>query len=130
MPLPSIGKPVRSSDSWWNHNLWAIEFTASGATGEVTLDEDMTDLDARVATPVADSGTEGLTSIRFPKCRRVRVVHCSIEEPTVGTSGQMAKMADILPESGSASFAVYSDAFALAHATNGSRMRILLDLDY
>jgi len=111
-------------------NYWTTEFTFTGATGEVALDESQSDQDPRVSTPVEDSGTTGVTTLRFPKGRRWRVVHCSIEEPTAGTSAQMAKLVDLDPDAGTAKFCVYGETFALAHATSGSRGRVTIDIDY
>lgn len=133
MSLPNIGTDVRSSGL--AADLWSIEYTC-GASGAVTLDQAVgengawTDEDPRVATPVEDSGVAGLTTIRFPKCRRVRVMHCSIEEPTAGTAVQMAQVVDIVPRSGTASVRVVDGTFALADATTDARVRVVLMLEY
>ena len=133
MALPNIGTLVRSSGR--SCDTWSLEYTC-GASGAVTLDTDgdddgaWTDQDPRVSTPVEDSGNTGLTTIRFPKCRRVRVLHCSIEEPTAGTAVQMAQVVDILPSSGTASVRVVDGTFALADATTNARVRVVLQLEY
>ncbi len=125
--LPGIGTPVKASGR--SSNLWTLEFTFTNGTGSVSLDTDQSDVDQRVATPVADGGT-GLVSVRFPKCRRVRVMHCSIEEPTPGTAAQHATLCDVSASGGSATFRVVDFAGSLAEGTSGSRGRITLDLDY
>lgn len=133
MSLPNIDCDVKSSGRACD--TWSIEYTC-GASGAVTLDTDSdvdgawTDQDPRVTTPVADSGVTGLTSITFPKCRRVRVLHCSIEEPTAGTGVQMAQLVDIVPSAGTASVRVVGETFALADATTNARVRVVIQLEY
>lgn len=133
MSLPNIDCDVKSSGRACD--TWSIEYTC-GASGAVTLDTDSdvdgawTDQDPRVTTPVEDSGVTGLTTIRFPKSRRVRVLCCYIEEPTAGTAVQKADLVDIVPSSGTASVRVVDDAFALAHATVNARVRVVLQLEY
>lgn len=133
MSLPGIDCDVKSSGRACD--TWSIEYTC-GASGAVTLDTDgeadgaWTDQDPRITTPLADSGTTGLTSIQFPKCRRVRVLHCSIEEPTAGTDVQKADIVDVVPTSGTATVRVVDGTFALADAITGARVRVVLQLEY
>jgi hypothetical protein len=125
--LPGIGTPVKASGR--SVNYWTLEWTYSNGTGTPVLDTSQSDEDPRVATPVADGGT-GLTSVRLPKGRRYRIVHCSLEEPTLGTSAQSCKLGDLDPDAGTATFAIYSAVPALQDATSGSRARITVDIDY
>jgi hypothetical protein len=125
--LPGIGTPVKASGR--SVNYWTLEWTYSDGSGTPVLDPSQSDEDPRVATPVADGGT-GLTSVRLPKGRRYRIVHCSIEEPTVHTNAQIAKLVDLDPDAGTATFAIYSDALAAEDAVSGSRGRITVDIDY
>ena len=125
MSLPGVGNIVRSSmldPSEW-HLQWDF-----GASGAVTLDGAESDQDERVLTPVADGGT-GLVTIRFPKCRRVRVIHVSVEAPTGGTSETRASLADIDAEGGSATFRVLDYAGALADPPDGAIGRCYLELE-
>jgi hypothetical protein len=126
--LPGIGTPVKASGK--SCNFWTLEWTYTGAAGEVLLDSAASDLDSRVATPVADSGTTGVTSIRFPKCERVRVVHCSIEAAVAGTLEMLCRPGAILPSSGSMNFVHITAPTTLAHPSSGSRARLTLDLEY
>jgi hypothetical protein len=124
--LPGIGTPVKVSGR--SSNYWTLEWTY-GASGAVTLDSDMSDLDERVTTPVADGGT-GVTSIRFPKCRRVRIVHCSVENVTPATGDVDAYPRLVVASTGSMNFTMVNYAGALADPVSGSRGRLTLDLDY
>jgi hypothetical protein len=103
----------------------------------VTLDQNQgdggawTDEDPRVATPVADAGT-GLTTITFPKCRRLRVLHCSVAAPTPGTSEVVALFS---ASSSGGRFSTgtvrcLNDALALADPPSGARGRLVLQLEY
>lgn len=125
MSLPGVGNIVRASTldpSNW-HLQWAF-----GASGAVTLTAAQSDQDERVATPVADAGT-GLVTIRFPKCRRVRIIHVSVEAPTGGTSETRASLADIDAEAGSATFRVLDYAGDLADPPDGAIGRCYLELE-
>lgn len=128
MGLPNIGTPLRGSHN--DQSVWKLEWTASGATGEVTLDTNQSDEDPRIATPVADGASTGITSVSFPKCDRAWVLHRSIEAPTPGTAEQRASIADIDVETGTLKFLSLSYAGALEDATNGSRCRLILLLEY
>ncbi len=133
MALPNIGTPVRSSGR--SCDTWSLEWTY-GSSGAVTLDTNgaddgaWTDQDPRVTTPVADGGNTGLTSITFPKCRRVRVLHCSIEEPTAGTAEVVARPGSIVPSSGTMNFVMLDYAGSLADPASGARGRLVLQLEY
>lgn len=134
MPLPNIGTEVQTSGL--SGSLWGIEWTYTGATGEVLFDTIVgeggawVDEDPRVLTPVADGGA-GLTLIQFPKCRRVRVVHCSVAAPTPFTDESNARPHAVLPLAGTMTV-VHFDA--LTGAANeppvGARGRLLLMLEY
>ena len=134
MGLPGIGTPVRAGGK--DASIWRLEWTYSGTTGEVSLDEDQSDLDPRIPTPVADSGTTGLTSIVFPKCNRVWVLHASLEVVTADLSDptdyRLANVRDIVPASGTltVTFAEIETAGALADPNTDSRARLVLLLEY
>lgn len=134
MGLPSIGTPVRASGK--DASLWYLEWTYTGTSGEVSLDTDQSDDDPRIATPVADSGTTGITSIQFPKCDRVRVLHCSLEVVTADLSDptdyRIANVRDIDPDLGtlSVTFAEFETNGALTDPNTGARARLALLLEY
>lgn len=128
MGLPGIGTPVRASGK--DASVWCLEWTFSGATGEVTLDESQSDLDPRIETPVEDGASTGITNITFPKCDRLRVLHCSIEAPTAGTAEQVARVGDVDTDAGTLKFVCLSDALALEEGTQDARARLVLLLEY
>src|SRR6185503_1648416 len=84
MGLPDIGTPLRGSGK--DQSVWKLEWTYTGTSGEVSLDTSQSDQDARIPTPVADSGTTGLTNIVFPKCDRAWVLHHELEPVTADIS--------------------------------------------
>ena len=127
MSLPNIGTLVRSSGL--DASFWYLEWTYTGATGEVLLDGTQSDRDERVATPVADSGTTGVTSIRFPKCKRVRVLHCSIEAAAAGTLEMLCRPGAVDAAAGSMNFVHITAPTTLAHPSSGSRARLYLQLE-
>jgi hypothetical protein len=110
--------------------VWKLEWTYSGATGEVTLDDLQSDHDPRIETPVADGASTGITSIVFPKCDRLWVLHCSIEAPTAGTAEQVARVGDVDTDAGTLNFVCLSDALALEEGTENARARLVLLLEY
>jgi hypothetical protein len=128
MGLPNVGTQLRGSGK--NQSVWKLEWTCSGATGEVTLDSLQSDSDPRIETPVADGASTGITTVTFPKCDRAWVLHCSIEAPTPGTAEQVAKVADIDVDAGTLKFVVLDDTLALEDATENSRARLVLLLEY
>lgn len=125
--LSGIGTPVKASGR--GAAIWCLEWTYSGATGEVTLDTGQSDEHPLVPTPVADGGSTGITNITFPKSTRVRVLHCSIEAPTAGTAEQVARPGDIDAAAGTMTFVCLSDALALEEGTENARARLTLLLD-
>lgn len=128
MNLPGIGTPLRGSGK--SQNVWKLEWTASGATGEVTLDTAQSDRDERIASPVVDGASTGLTLVTFPKCDRAWVLHCSVEAPTPGTAEQILKVADLVATAGTLTAVCLSDALALEDCTENSRCRLILLLEY
>ncbi len=128
MGLPNCGTPLRGSGK--DLTVWKLEWTYSGATGEVTLDDVQSDADPRVATPVADGASTGITTVNFPKCDRAWVLHCSIEAPTAGTAEQVARVGDIDVDAGTLNFVCLSDALALEEGTENARARLTLLLEY
>lgn len=130
MGLTNIYTPVRASGR--SAEVWCLQWTF-GATGAVTLDTDNSDQDQRIATPVADSGTTGKTSIVFPKCNRCRVLHISVEPATEGTASnyRQAVPVDVNAAAGTMSFYTIENdtASALADPEDGSIGRLVLLLD-
>jgi hypothetical protein len=126
MGLSNIYTPVRASGK--SAEVWCLEWTYTDGSGAVSLDTDQSDLDQRIATPVADGGT-GLTNIVFPKCNRVRVLHCSIEAPTSGTSEKVANPADVSASAGTMNVVICTAPSTLADPATSSRGRLVLLLD-
>ena len=134
MNLPGIGTPLRGSGK--SQNVWKLEWTASGATGEVTLDTAQSDRDERIASPVVDGASTGLTLITFPKCDRAWVLHVSLE-PVTGdvadpTDYRLDNVRDLSATAGtcSISFAEIETAGALADPNTDARCRLILLLEY
>ena len=127
MSTADHGTIVRSSGK--GADLWHLEWTYSGATGEVSLDTGQSDRDQRIANPVTDGASTGITAIQFPKSTRARVVHCSIDAPTPGTAEQVAHVHALDAAAGTCSFVCLSDALALEEGTEGARARLVLELD-
>ncbi len=138
MSLPNIDCDVKSSGRACD--TWSLEWTF-GSSGAVTLDTDSdadgawTDQDPRVTTPVADGGT-GIVNITFPKCRRVRVLHCSVEPATADladpTDYRFPFPVAIVPSAGTMKLYLVEteSAGALADAETGARGRLVLQLEY
>ncbi len=122
-----VGTPVKSSGK--SADLWTIEYTYSGATGEVTLDTAQSDRDPGIPTPVVDGASTGITNITFPKSLRAWVMHCSIEAPTAGTAEQIARVGDLSATAGTCNVVVLSDALALEEGTQDARVRLTLKLE-
>jgi hypothetical protein len=126
MGMPNIYCPVRASGK--SAEVWCLEWTYTDGSGAVSLDSDQSDLDQRIATPVADGGT-GLTNIVFPKCNRVRVLHCSIEAPTSGTTEKWSTPADVSASAGTMNVVICTAPTTLADPPSGARGRLVLLLD-
>lgn len=124
MAMRGCGTLLKGSGK--DQTIWKLEWTYSGATGEVTLDSSQSDEDPSIATPVADGGSTGITNIVVPKCTRIWVLHCSIEAPTPGTAEQVAHVADISATAGTMNFICLSDALALEEGTENARARLIL----
>lgn len=138
MSIPGHNCDVRSSGQACDK--WSMEWTYSGATGEVTLDTATgeglawTDLDPRVleSTQVADGGT-GITTFKFPGSRRARVAHVSIEPATPGTIGNHRHPVVCLLNALAGTGSIYISAAnggALSDPEILSRGRLVLDLEY
>ncbi len=127
MPLSQCGTPLRGSGK--DQTVWKLEWTYSGATGEVTLDTAQSDQHPGVPTPVVDGASTGKTSITFPKSNRAWVLEKSIEAPTIGTAEQVANVADLSASAGTCTFVVLSDALALEEGTQDARARLILLLE-
>jgi hypothetical protein len=127
MATKGCGTPLRGSGK--DQTIWKLEWTYSGATGEVTLDSAQSDEDPSIASPVADGASTGLTNITFPKSSRAWVQHCSIEAPTAGTAEQVARVGAMNATAGTCKFVVLSDALALEEGTENARGRLTLLLE-
>lgn len=134
MGLPGIGTPVHAGGK--NASVWCLEWTYSGTAGQVSLDTAQSDRSPSIATPVADSGTTGLTSIVFPKSARARVLHVSLEVATADISDptdyRIANVRDLDADAGTCtvSFAEFETAGALADPNTDSRARLVLLLEF
>ncbi len=139
MGLPEHSADVKSSGLACD--TWSCEWTYTDGSGAVLLDTSVgeggawTDLDPRIpeATQVADGGT-GLTDIKFPRSRRARVVHCSIEPATPGTASnhRQVVVTALNALAGTCRLVIIESdtAAALADPQSGSRGRLVLDLEY
>lgn len=132
MSLPGIGTPVRGSGR--DQSIWKLEWTFTDGAGAVSLDEDQSDQDPRVATPVADGGT-GTTNVTVPTCRRMWALHCSLEPPAAdladGTDYRLAVPVSFDPAEGTL-VVKYPDIEGndLVEPNSGSRVRLTLMLEY
>jgi hypothetical protein len=134
MGLPNCGTPLRGTGK--DQTVWKLEWTYTGTSGEVLLDDTMSDNDPRIATPVAGSGTTGLTSVSFPKCDRCHVLHCSLEVVTADLSDptdyRIANVRDIDEDAGTltVTFSEFETNGALTDPNTGARCRLTLLLEY
>lgn len=133
MTTRGIATPARASGK--SADIWCLEWTYSGTTGQVSLDTAQSDRDPDIATPVADSGTTGLTNIVFPKSTRVRVLHHELEPVTADISDPTDyRMTNVLAVNAAAgtcqiAFSEIETAGALADPNTGARARLVLLLD-
>jgi hypothetical protein len=133
MSVSQCGTPLRGSGD--NLTVWKLEWTYSSTGGEVTLDTAQSDQSLLVTTPVADSGTTGLTSIVFPKSTRAWVLHASLEVVTADISDPTDyRMTNVLALSATAgtcqmAFSEIETAGALADPNTGARARLILLLE-
>lgn len=125
--------PVRASGR--AADIWCLEWTYSGTAGQVTLDTAQSDQHPDILTPVADSGTTGLTNIVFPKCTRARVMHHELEPVTADISDptdyRLTNVLALNAEAGTCqmAFSEIESAGALADPNTGARGRLVLLLD-
>ena len=132
--MPGVATPVRGSGN--NQSLWKLEWTYSSTGGEVTLDTDQSDQHPGVATPVADSGTTGLTNIVFPKATRAWVLHHELEPVTADISDPTDyRMTNVLALNAAAgtcqmAFSEIETAGALADPNTGARAKLVLLLEF
>lgn len=137
MGLPGTGTDVTSSGL--SATMWSLEWTYTDGSGAVLLDSvdepdgAWTDRDPRVTTPVAD-GTAGITLITYPKCRRVRVLHCSIEPATPGTASNHRHLVPelVVPSAGTMQLRILAANGGAVNSDpeSGSRGRLVLQLEY
>ena len=120
--------------------LWATEWTYSDSSGAPLLDAAAgeggawTDFDPRVdeATRLVDAGT-GITTMKFPRSRRARVAHVSLEPATPGTVAQhlRATVTALNALAGTCNVVfTAANGGALADPVSGSRCRLTLELEY
>jgi hypothetical protein len=133
MSLSQCGTPVRGSGK--DQTIWKLEWTYTGTTGEVSLDTTQSDQHPQVATPVADSGTTGKTSITFPKSLRAWVLHHELEPVTADISDptdyRMTNVVALDADAGTCTmvFSEIETAGALADPNTGARARLILLLE-
>lgn len=132
MAIGGAGTPIRGSGN--GLTVWKLEWTY-GSGGAVTLDTAQSDRHPDVATPVADSGTEGITNITFLKCDRLWVLHASVEPPTAdlgdGTDYVMPVLTAVSASAGTAVFRMVDveGTGDLNDPPSGSRARLILLLE-
>jgi hypothetical protein len=127
MAMRNCGTPVRGSGK--DQTIWKLEWTFTGATGEVTIDSTQSDEDPSIPTPIVDGASTGITNITFPKCSRAWVLHASLEAPTPGTAEQVARVDTLSATAGTCNFVSLSDALALEEGTENARARLILLLE-
>lgn len=131
MSLPGMKSVMRSAMA--NADVVHIEWTYTDGSGAVLFDGDNSDKDTLfrkgITTPVADGGT-GLTTIAFPPCTKVRVLHCELEPPVNGTSEKQVRFGDIDPVAGTGVFVICTAPSTLADPAINSRGRLTLAIDY
>mgnify|MGYP001602008965 CR=1 FL=1 len=135
--IPGFNADVRSSGLACDE--WSCEWTY-GASSAVTLNVSTgeggawTDLDPRVpeATQVENAGT-GLTTVRFPKSRRAKVIHVSIEPATPGTNTEHVRpvVTALNALAGMCVVAISAhNSGALTDPTTGAKGRLVLGLEH
>jgi hypothetical protein len=127
MAMRNCGTILKGSGK--DQTVWKLEWTFTGATGEVTIDSTQSDEDPSIATPIADGGSTGVTNIVFPKCSRAWVLHASIEAPTPGTAEQVIRVDTLSATAGTCNVICLSDALALEEGTENARARLILLLE-
>ncbi len=134
MGLPNVGTQLRGSGK--NQSVWKLEWTYTGTGGEVLLDDLQSDHDPRIETPVADSGTTGLTSVSFPKCDRAWVLGKNFEvaaaDQTDPTDYRLMDVQSVDTDAGTltVAFSEIETAGALADPNTGARVTLILLLEY
>lgn len=135
MGLPGAGVPVKTDGLGWVD--WTLEWTYSDGSGTPSLDTVIScrhpDLAASVV--VTDGGT-GITSLRFPKCRRVRIQECGLEPPSGdlgdGTDYRHCEITERDADAGTANFRMVDieGSGNLADPTSGARGHCTLRLEF
>ncbi len=136
--IPGFDCPVKSSGA--SCDTWASEWTYTGTGGEVLLDTNVradggawTDFDPRVpeASQVADSGTAGITNIAFPKCKRARVLHVSLE-PAIKQDAdyRQAIVTDLDAVAGTGKVIFLNASNAETDPNTSARCRLVLQLEH
>jgi hypothetical protein len=109
-----------------------------GAAGAVTLDEAQSDQhpDIAATAAVVDSGTAGITNVRFPKCLRAWVHALSFEPATADlgdpTDYRALFPVALLPLAGTLNIYLQQieAVMALADPETGARVRLTLKLEF
>jgi hypothetical protein len=133
MSLSQCGTPVRGSGK--DLTIWKLEWTYTGTAGEVSFDTAQSDRHPEVPTPVADSGTTGVTNITFPKSLRAWVLHSSLEVVTADltdpTDYRIGNVRDVSASAGTlkVTWAEFETNGALADPNTGARARLTLLLE-
>lgn len=108
-----------------------LEWTFTDGSGAVLLDAVQSQGFDRVTTPVADGGS-GITTINFPKCRKVWLNYIMLEPATEGTAAnyRQVSLVSVDPDAGTAQVRyVAANGGALSDPESGSRMRLGLRLE-
>jgi hypothetical protein len=133
MALGGCGTPLRGSGK--DQTIWKLEWTYTDGSGAVSLDTAQSDRRPDVATPVADSGSAGITNITFPKCDRFWILSKNLEPATEGT-GTNYRIHEVTDKSASAGtckvrfFDVLGDGTpSPTEPESGSRYQLILLLE-
>lgn len=130
MPLSGHGTPVRGSGK--DYTLHTLEWTYSDGSGTVDLDEQKSDLDVHIATPVAKEAT-GITDLVIPKSLRMWVQGWNFQPgtPATGANARNVQITDLDPTAGTAKVRFF-DLDGTPTATDpssGSRMTVTFRLE-
>lgn len=129
--LPSMKSVLRSAMR--SADIIHLEWTYTNGSGAVSYDAANSDDDTLkrkgVTTPVAALGT-GTCTVRFPKCRRVRVLNAQLDPATPGTAERIARLATLSATAGTAVFYTAVDASNLQHPATSARAKVTIVCEY
>lgn len=130
MPLSGHGTPCRGSGK--DFTIHVLEWTYSDGSGAVDLDEQQSDQDVNIATPVAFSAT-GITAITFPKSARAWVLgwNLSAGTPATGANHRDVEVTDLSANAGTCKVRFFDldGTPTAADPASGSRMTLHLRLE-